>query len=55
MPIISHRAASGVRSYEATARAKHQIEARSLDDAEYQADAIIDNHYRKVEGATMRC
>jgi hypothetical protein len=44
----------GVRSYEAAAGAKHQIEARSLDDAQYQADAIIDNHYRKIDGATMR-
>ena len=44
----------GVRSYEAAAGAKHQIEARSLEDAQYQADAIIDNHYRKIDGATMR-
>jgi hypothetical protein len=44
----------GPRSYDAAASAKHQIEARSLDDAQYQADAIIDNHYRKIEGATMR-
>ena len=44
----------GVSSYQAAAGAKHQIEARSLDDAQYQADAIIDNHYRKIDGATMR-
>ena len=41
-------------SYAASANAKHRIEARSLDDAQYQADTIIDNHYRKVDGATMR-
>ena len=44
----------GPRSYDAAASAKHQIEARSLEDAQYQADAIIDNHYRKIDGATMR-
>lgn len=44
----------GARSYEAAANAKHRIEARSLDDAQYLADSIIDNHYRKIEGATMR-
>ena len=45
---------AGARTYDSAAKAKHQIDARSLDDAQYQADTIIDNHYRKVDGATMR-
>ena len=45
---------SGPRSYEAAANAKHRIDAYSLDDAFDQADAIVDNHYRKIDGATMR-
>ena len=44
----------GARSYEAAANAKHKIEARDLEEAQDQADAIIDNHYRKIDGATMR-
>ena len=44
----------GARSYEAASNAKHRIEAHNLDDAQYQADGIIDNHYRKVDSATMR-
>jgi hypothetical protein len=44
----------GARTYDSAANAKHQVEARSLDDAKYRADEIIDNHYRKIEGSTMR-
>ena len=45
---------AGARSYEAAASARHRIEARSLEDAQYRADAIVDNHYRRIDGATMR-
>ena len=44
----------GARSYKETAGAKHHIDARSLDEAKWHADAIIDNHYRKIDQATMR-
>ena len=44
----------GARSYDAAASAKHRIEAESLEDAEYQADVIVENHYRKIDQCTMR-
>ena len=45
---------AGARSYQEAALAKHQIEARDLEDAQWQADTIIANHYRNTAGATMR-
>lgn len=45
---------SGARAYKETAGAKHHVEARSLDEAKWHADGIIDNHYRKIDKAVMR-
>ena len=45
---------AGARSYKEVASAKHHIDAHSLSEAKWHADAILDNHYRKLEGATMR-
>jgi hypothetical protein len=44
----------GARSYKEAAKAKHHIEARSLDDAKWQADGVIDSHYPRIDQATMR-
>jgi len=44
----------GSWSYKAVAGAKHQIDAPSLVDAKWQADGIIDNHYTRIDKATMR-
>ncbi len=44
----------GSWTYKEVAGARHHIDAPSLIDAEWQADAIIDNHYEKIEQATMR-
>jgi len=44
----------GSRTYKEVAGARHHIDAPSLVDAEWQADGIIDNHYEKIEKATMR-
>lgn len=44
----------GSWSYKEVAGAKHQIDAPSLVDAKWQADGIIDNHYTRIDKATMR-
>ncbi len=44
----------GSWSYKEVAGAKHQIDAHSLVDAKSQADGIIDNHYTRIDKATMR-
>jgi hypothetical protein len=44
----------GPRAYKETASAKHHIDAPSLGEAKWHADGIIDNHYRKIDQATMR-
>lgn len=44
----------GPRAYKEAASAKHHIDARSLDEAKWYADEIIDNHYRKIDKAVMR-
>lgn len=44
----------GSWSYKEVADAKHHIEAHSLDEAKLDADIIIENHYKKVDKATMR-
>jgi hypothetical protein len=44
----------GSWSYKEVASAKHQFDAQSLSDAKWQADAIIDDHYEKIDKATMR-
>ena len=44
----------GSRSYREAASAKHQIDARSLNDAKWQADDIIDINYQKIGKATMQ-
>jgi len=41
-------------SYKEASSAKHQFDAASLDDAKWQADIIIDNHYNRIDKATMR-
>ena len=44
----------GVKSYAATAQAKHLIEADSLDYAKEEADEIVQRHYPKGEAATLQ-
>lgn len=44
----------GSRAYKEVADAKHHIEAASLDEAKAHADALIDNHYARIDKATMR-
>jgi hypothetical protein len=44
----------GSRTYKEAGAAKHHIEAPSLDEAKWRADAIIDDEYEKVDQATMR-
>lgn len=44
----------GSWTYREVANAKHRIDAHSLADAKWQADAIIDNQYEKIGKATMR-
>jgi hypothetical protein len=44
----------GSRSYKETGKAKHHIDAASLDDAKWRADDIIDSHYKRVDKAVMR-
>ena len=44
----------GSWSYKEVADAKHHIEAASLDEAKAHADAVIDNHYARIDKATMR-
>lgn len=44
----------GARSYKETAASRHPIDARSLDDAKWQADDVVDNHYRRIGEAVMR-
>jgi hypothetical protein len=43
----------GSRSYAEAATSKHQIEAQSLDDAQWRADQIAESHYRDAK-ATLR-
>ncbi|HYI64614.1 MAG TPA: hypothetical protein VEW71_06990 [Allosphingosinicella sp.] len=44
----------GSRAYKEVADAKHHIEASSLDEARLDADVLIDNHYARIDKATMR-
>jgi hypothetical protein len=41
-------------SYKEASSAKHHFDAASFDDAKWQADIIIDNHYTRIDKATMR-
>ena len=53
MPHYMLRVKAPNMSYLEHAKARHIIEARSLEDATYQADNIIDNHYFRLKHATM--
>ena len=44
----------GVNSYAAAARAKHMIEAASIDHAKQDADEIVQRHYPKGDKATLQ-
>jgi hypothetical protein len=44
----------GSFAYKEVANAKHHIEARSLEEAKLDADIVIENHYPRIEKATMR-
>jgi hypothetical protein len=50
--LIVHR--PGSRAYKEVANAKHHIEAHSLAEAQLDADIIVENHYPRIEQATMR-
>lgn len=41
-------------SYKDVAKAKHHIEAGSLDEAKWHADNLIDDHYPRADKATMQ-
>ena len=44
----------GSLAYKAVADARHHIDAHSLEEAEFAADSIIDNHYPHVDKAVMQ-
>ena len=44
----------GSLAYKEVAEAKHHIDAHSLEEAQFAADTIIDNHYTKNEKAVMQ-
>jgi hypothetical protein len=44
----------GPRTHKEAAKAKHHIDARSLDEAKWHADGLIDSQYKRVDKATMR-
>lgn len=44
----------GAVTYKETAKAKHHIEAASLEDAKWRADDFIEREYPKIGKATIR-
>jgi hypothetical protein len=44
----------GSWSYKEVANARHHVEASSLDEAKWHADALIDDHYPAVDKAIMQ-
>jgi|GEM_PF-3821259 hypothetical protein len=44
----------GPRTYKEAAKARHHIDARSLDEAKWYADEIIERDYKKIGQSVMR-
>ena len=44
---------SGSVAYKEAASSKHHVDAHSLDDAKWRADAVIDAHYTRIDKAVM--